>query len=267
MKSDRPSSPVMLQSLPEAQTAFCNSCGYAHILPREPALYAAKELMEQLEREKHINLDSEVTLDSRELQTDYLYGNARGKMFGVLVCRASDGSQEILKAFSGQYNGIWEIKGWVPPLFDVQKFYRLNNPIEKQIKALGREAVDLRISPGTRESLLQKRKNLSRQLMKKIHSLYRLNNFRGKQCSLNELFPEGRGIPTGTGDCCAPKLLNFAAIHGLQPLGLAEFYWGRTNKSASRHEGQLYSACKDKCGPILGFLLCGLDAKGEKCRS
>ncbi len=267
MKRYRPSSPVIPQTLPEAQTAFCNSCGYDHNLPREPAFYAAKELMEQLERKKHINLDSEVTLNSRELQTDYLYGKARGKMFGVLVCRASDGSQKILKAFSGQYNGIWEIKGWVPPLFDVQKFYRLNNPIEKQIKALGREAADVTISPGTRDTLLKKRKNLSRQLMKKIHSLYKLNNFKGKECSLVDLFPEGKGIPTGTGDCCAPKLLNFAAIHGLQPLGLAEFYWGGTNKSATRHEGQFYSACKDKCAPILGFLLCGLDAKGETCGS
>lgn len=257
----------MLQTMPEAQTAFCNFCGYDHSLLREPAVYAAQKLMEQLQSKKNINLDSDTPLSARELQTDYLYGNARGKMFGVLVCRASDGSQQILKAFSGQYNGIWEVKGWAPPLFDVQQFYCLNNPIEKQIKALGREADNVTISPGTRESLLKKRKNLSRQLMKQIHSLYKLHNFRGKQCSLFDLFPEGRGIPTGTGDCCAPKLLNFAAILGLQPLGLAEFYWGRTNKSASRHEGQLYAACKDKCGPILGFLLCGLDAKGTTCRS
>ncbi len=252
---------------PKIQTAFCSSCGCDHRLAREPALHAAKILMGQLEKKRHINLDNGPTIHPKELQTDYLYGKARGKMFGVLVCCAPDGKKVVLKAFSGQYNGIWEIKGWVPPLFDVQKFYRLNNPKEKQIKALGRDADNVTISSGTRENLLQKRKELSRQLMKEIHSLYKMNNFKGKECSLVDLFPQGKGIPTGTGDCCAPKLLNYAAIHGLQPMGLAEFYWGRTNKSATRQEGLFYPACKDKCGPILGFLLCGLETKEDGCRN
>ncbi len=252
---------------PKITNAFCSSCGDTHSLALEPALHAAKILMGQLEKKKHINLDSDSTIPPQELQTDYLYGKARGKMFGVLVCRTRDGKEVVLKSFSGQYNGIWEIKGWVSPLFDVQKFYRLNNPQEKQIKALGREADNVSISTGTRKNLLQKRKNLSRQLMKNIHALYKLHNFRGKQCSLFDLFPEGKGIPTGTGDCCAPKLLNYAAIRGLQPLGLAEFYWGRTNKSATRHEGLFYPACQDKCGPILGFLLCGLETKEDRCKN
>jgi hypothetical protein len=203
----------------------------------------------------------------QELATDYLYGEARGKMFGVLVCRTSTGEKKTLKAFSGQYNGQWEMRGWVPPLFDVQEFHRLNEPREKQIKALGKEAATTTISDACRKNILQKRKQLSQQLMKDIHALYGLHNFRGQQCLLSELFPGGRGIPTGTGDCCAPKLLNFAAIHGLLPLGLAEFYWGKTNKSASRNEGQFYLACKDKCGPILGFLLCGIQEQRTPCRN
>ncbi len=194
----------------------------------------------------------------QELATDYLYGKALGKMFGVLICRTPEGKKMILKAFSGQYNGQWEVKGWVPPLFDVNKFKELNDPVEKQIKILGREAAAITTGEPSRKIILQKRKQLSRQLMKDIHALYTLHNFREEQCSLFDLFPQGCGIPTGTGDCCAPKLLNFAAIHNLQPLGLAEFYWGKTNRSASRHEGEFYQACSEKCGPILGFLLCGL---------
>ncbi len=194
----------------------------------------------------------------RELATDYLYGEARGKMFGVLVCRTLEGNTKTLKAFSGQYNGQWKIKGWVPPLFDVQDFNTLNDPVEKQIKALGKEAMEKSSDESCRKTLLLRRKQLSQQLMKDIHALYSLNNFKGEQCSLLDQFPQGRGIPTGTGDCCAPKLLNYAAIHNLKPLGLAEFYWGKTNKSSSRHQGEFYLACEDKCGPILGFLLCGL---------
>ncbi len=226
-----------------AQKAFCSNCNSSHTLPREPAMAAARNLMTQMDQ---------------ELATDYLYGDARGKMFGVLTCRTPEGNVQTLKAFSGQYNGQWLLQGWVPPLFDVQKFHHLNDPMEKQIKALGRQAAASN-DETVHNTLLQKRKHLSRELMKDIHALYSLHNFRGQHSSLTELFPLDRGIPTGTGDCCAPKLLNFAALNNLRPLGLVEFYWGKTNRSATRHEGEFYLACTDKCGPILGFLLCGLD--------
>jgi len=72
----------------------------------------------------------------REVNTDYLYGEARGKMFGVLVCKAPDGATETLKAFSGQYNGQWELKAGLPPLFDVQQFHTSSRSRGKKIKAL-----------------------------------------------------------------------------------------------------------------------------------
>ena len=34
------------------------------------------------------------------------------------------------------------------------------------------------------------------------------------------------GFPTGTGDCCAPKLLHEAALRGLEPAAMAEFWFG-----------------------------------------
>lgn len=245
--------------------SYCSLCCSNHVLPREPAMNAARELMTQLALTKCINFDTETALPCNELKTDSLYGKARGKMFGVLACRATNGEKRTLKAFSGQYNGIWEVEGWAPPLFDVQAFYTLTRPVEQHIKTLGREAEDTSLSTDSRYRILKKRKELSQHLMQDIHRLYRLNNFRGKQCSLFDLFKDGSGIPTGTGDCCAPKLLNLAAKTGLHPLGLAEFYWGRPNKSATRHEGYFYPACQDKCGPILGFLLCGLEE--QPCRS
>ena len=225
------------------QKAFCNSCNHDHSLAREPAVATAKKLMASMDN---------------ELSTKHLYGEARGKMFGDLVCQTQAGELVTLKAFSGQFKGEWRIKGWVPPLFDVQDFINLNTPVEQQIKSLGREAEKILLDTPLKRSILLRRKELSRQLMKDIHALYSLRNFRGERCSLVDLFPDKQGIPTGTGDCCAPKLLNYAAINGLHPLGLVEFYRGKTNKSASRHEGEFYPACVNKCGPILGFLLCGL---------
>jgi len=226
-----------------AQQAFCHNCNAVHKLARTPAIPAARDLMARMDK---------------ELDTEYLYSEARGKMFGVLLCNAPDGSETILKAFSGQFDGQWELKGWVPPLFDVDRFHGLNDPVEKEIKALGRKAAEITGNDIARTQTLQKRKQLSQNLMKDIHTLYSLNNFNGEQGALADFFPDNRGIPTGTGDCCAPKLLNYAALHNLQPLGLAEFYWGKTNRSESRKEGEFYLACRDKCGPILGFLLCGI---------
>ncbi len=226
-----------------AQRAFCRHCDREHTLDRESATGAAKKLMASLDK---------------ELSTEYLYGKARGKMFGVLLCQTPAGDTITLKAFSGQFRGRWKVKGWVPPLFSVEDFDSLNTPVEQKIKALGREAERIPSDTPAKRALLLQRKQLSRQLMRNIHALYRLHNFKGEQCSLFDLFPEKQGIPTGTGDCCAPKLLNYAAIHNLRPLGLVEFYHGRRNKSGSRREGEFYPACENKCAPILGFLLCGL---------
>ena len=75
--------------------------------------------------------------------------------------------------------------------------------------------------------------------------------------TLHEAFIESKGIPTGTGDCCAPKLLNFAAQNNLRPLGISEFFWGRENKS-----GNIITPfsilLQRKCRPILG--LCCVDS-------
>ena len=226
------------------QNAYCHNCNCYHTLPRQPAILAARDLAKRL---------------SQEISTESLYSEARGKMFGVLTCQSSGGTTHLLKAFSGQYNGQWEIDGWVPPLFGVEDFNALNNPVERKIKALGKMVSQTASDTAYCENILQERKQLSRQLMKEIHALYTLNNFRGEQCSLVDLFPKSRGIPSGTGDCCAPKLLNFAALNNLTPIAIAEFYYGKKNKSGSRHEGQFYLACEEKCDPILGFLLCGIE--------
>ncbi len=236
---------------------FCRNCARKHSLSAKPAIKAVEKLIQSLRQYKRIDFNQKKTGQER-LSTDFLYGDARGKMFGVLVCETTTGAQVIVKAFSGQYNGLWEIDGWAPPLFSVHDFWQLLGPIEKQIKALGRELNSMTNGSVEQQKTLQKRKELSQQLMKQIHSLYHLHNFKNQQCSLIDLFPKGQGIPTGTGDCCAPKLLNFAARNHLRPLGLAEFYWGRTNKAKTRTQGTLYPACSDKCGPILGFLLCGI---------
>jgi len=226
-------------------SGYCRKCRTVHSLGSEKAVTGCCTLMAELDADH----------DARE----YLFGPERGKMFGVMECLESDGSPVTIRAFSGQYNGSWQLKGWVPPLFSVGDFFRKSKRVEKEIKTIGKE-IELQ-HPHSREWLYlrKKRRQLSQKLMRDIHNLYRLKNFTGKTAALSQAYSNTNGIPTGTGDCCAPKLLNYAANHELLPLALAEFYWGRENKSGSRQHGSFYSSCSEKCEPILGFMLCGLD--------
>ncbi len=250
---------------------FCRHCQKEHRLPAALALPSALQLMADLEAQGRIDFalktkDSKNTKFTEEADsrfaTKYLWGAARGKMFGVLIATAPNGTTVCLRAFSGQYNGVWQIPGWAKPVFDLEAFHRVQDAEEKKIKDLGKQINAFAIDSEQRRELIRLRKRKSQILMRALHRLYRLRNFSGQIAGLEEIFPPRKGIPTGTGDCCAPKLLQHAAKYGLVPLGLAEFYWGRANASGSRQHGVFYLSCQAKCQPILGFMLCGLERGG-----
>ncbi len=238
-------------------SGFCHACGTEHSLPSRAAVAYCRQLMEHLHKHATIDLTPTATPDPL-LSTAPLFGEARGKMFGVLVCTRPEGGTVALRAFSGQYNGLWEVEGWVPPLFDTTAFRQTNDHTEREIKSLGGELARHQPHSTSWLSIKSRRRRLSRQLMREIHDLYRLTNFHGHTASLADAFAGKGGIATGTGDCCAPKLLGYAAAKRLTPVALAEFYWGRENRSGSRRHEYFYPPCEQKCEPILGFLLCGL---------
>ena len=223
------------------------------------AKIAALELIKRLDDQKRLDFHLPPEVADAKFSTDYLFGKARGKMFGTLVCQRKDGTMLTLKAFSGQYNGEWEVEGWAPPLFDLKAWHRVQDDTEKEIKKIGLQISALDKANPHRADLIQKRKTLSRALMSEIHQLYTLHNFRYERRPLMEVYNGKNGIPNGTADCCGPKLLNFAAQHRLKPLGLAEFYYGRQSKQGRRRHGRFYPACQDKCAPILGYMLCGIE--------
>ena len=255
-----------LEDVPGAASAggcsgYCRRCGREHGLGAGAARGQALVLMEWLAVKKRIDFAREEGEADPRCSTAPLFGEPRGQMFGVLVGLDRAGNRQALRAFSGQYNGQWQVEGWAPPLFDLALYGRLHDPAEREIKTLGRQLEGLDPASPLRNELVRQRRELSRRLMRDIHALYEIPSFTGRTAGLDELF-QGNGIPTGAGDCCAPKLLNQAARHGIIPLGLAEFYWGRENRSASRQHGRFYPSCTSKCRPILGFMLCGLGEKG-----
>lgn len=237
-------------------SGYCRACSSTHRLPGENARTEAGRLLTRLEKTRSINMQEDDDQTAAELSTDLLFGDQRGKMFGVLQCIDADRRQVWLFGFSGQFNGRWTIPGWVPPLFDVEQFKRINDPVEAEIKRLSRQIDQLPDNELRRQKSLERRE-LSRKLMQQIHEIYRLNNFRSQCRGLAEVVDSAANLPTGIGDCCAPKLLNYAALKGYTPVSIAEFYFGRSNLSGTRSHGRFYHPCSRKCAPLLGFLLCG----------
>ncbi|MBB1386540.1 RNA pseudouridine synthase [Pseudoalteromonas sp. SG45-5] len=111
--------------------------------------------------------------------------------------------------------------------------------------------------------LKKRRKTLSKNLQKKLFSQYQFLNANNEVRDLNTIFsilPE-RIPPAGSGECAAPKLLQYAYKHHLKPIAMAEFWWGAAPKSAIRQHKNYYPSCYSKCQPILGHMLKGLDVE------
>jgi len=233
----------------------CRVCHESHRL--KEAGPEALALMESLKTEQCLDFSFPLSQRKVEFSTDSLFDDYNGHMMGVLKCLDSEGEVVNLKAFSGQYNGLWCIPGWVDPILPVDVFSAMVAERDPVIKKIGQEIDSLSALGERSESLIKYRRKISQKFMKDIHNLYSILNFRGEEASLENLFSQRKGIPSGTGDCCAPKLLNAAIKENLKPIGLTEFYWGATNRSGSKKHGKIYSPCYEKCDPLIGYMLCG----------
>jgi len=106
-------------------------------------------------------------------------------------------------------------------------------------------------------ALKQERKQRSDALQRWLFDHFEMLNGQGERRTLTEIFihtPQGLP-PSGSGECCAPKLLQYAYEHHLRPLAIAEFWQGCSPRMEVRHHGQYYPACRGKCKPILEWML------------
>lgn len=109
------------------------------------------------------------------------------------------------------------------------------------------------------EELKQQRANLSAWAQQEIFKKYAFLNDRGKTKNLLDIFTDStQNIPAGAGDCCAPKLLQYAYKHQLKPICMGEFWWGKPLKTSIRKHQNYYPACTGKCKPILTHMLQGI---------
>ena len=177
-----------------------------------------------------------------------------GKMFGVLMVEPSaisdQYSDNYLAAFSAKLDGSYFHEGFVPPVYAMT------------------------------EEPIGHNKEESRRLQRLLFANYNFLNGRGESKNLLEIFKDEKPIvpadewfssavsnqpsafrlpPSGAGECCAPKLLQYALTHGLKPLQLAEFWVGAPSKTEIRQEGTYYAPCSGRCVPILRHMLQGLE--------
>ena len=113
------------------------------------------------------------------------------------------------------------------------------------------------------ESLKAERKTRSAALQQQLFEQFRILNAKGEFKDLCVLFEQTvqKVPPAGAGECAAPKLLQYAYLHQLKPIAMAEFWWGDSPKTEIRHHGFYYPACKGKCEPILTHMLQGLEVE------
>ena len=170
----------------------------------------------------------------------------QGKMFGVLLYEGG-----YLAAFSAKLDGSYYHDGFVPPVYDMPAPPVGNSKAESQ------------------------------RLQRLLFANYRFTNGLGETKDLLEIFADEKPIipadewfnksqratqpstggtlpPSGAGECCAPKLLQYALTHNIRPLALAEFWVGAPSRSEIRREGVFYPPCSGKCVPILRHMLKGV---------
>lgn len=201
-----------------------------------------------------------------------------GKMFGVLVVTDETGRRYFLAAFSGIIQGSYTQPGFVPPVYNLQHPSSYFQHEEKEISA-----INDRINSGEDTAELRtERKLRSQALQQWLFTQFNMLNAHGESHHLIDIFSDQPVIltpeeyfsqqrqkhktrcikvPAGAGECCAPKLLQYAYLNHLTPVCMAEFWVGPAPRNEMRIDGNYYPACQSKCKPILAHMLQGLNVE------
>ena len=142
----------------------------------------------------------------------------------------------------------------------MQMHYQSKDLLRKWKSELEEKEANFKVWEEKAKVLKKKRKAMSNDLQQWIFDQYQFLNVDGKTKGLSEIFAQTafKIQPSGAGECALPKLLQYAFLHELKPLAMAEFWWGQSPKSAARKPGYFYPSCTGKCEPILSHTLVGM---------
>jgi tRNA pseudouridine32 synthase/23S rRNA pseudouridine746 synthase len=202
-----------------------------------------------------------------------------GVMIGALVAKKSDGQLLNLVTTSGISKSLHPVAGkafdnsfvFVGPLVDAKKIEDALAKNDEMIHTLTRQIEELKSNQtqtsdtnNNLENLVHQRTLLTTESLNSVFALYSFhvvgNSTAGDTTAtvktLKEICIErnkGRLPPTGTGDCCAPKLLDYAFAHNLSPVSMCEVFYGTS--APQKINGQKYAPCDERCGIILPAML------------
>lgn len=147
--------------------------------------------------------------------------------------------------------------------FEKAEFRRIKLGFDRKINSLNAEIDHY---DACLNLLYNRRKELSDNLQEWTFSQYKVLNANGMQDNILNIFKnQGLKPPGGTGDCAGPKLLQFAFAKGMEPVSMGEFWYG--HNGSLRLHGHFYPSCTHKCGPLLGYMLEGLDYMDDNTKN
>ncbi len=235
--------------------------------PQELARHYCMEFISGIE-------DGSIILEQISQKSEERKGH--GIMVGALVCTNDAGERIVLHSVSGISIApvVGELvesplsKIIVPPIVSPQQIENALAKNDKKIHELT-EVINASAVPGIpgvpelvegnaghkKKELQEKRTALTTESLLNVFNLYTFTRFDGKKLSLDEIIQlhGGKLPPTGTGDCCAPKLLSYAFEHNLTPNSMDEVFYGRD--TPNKKNGTSYPPCDERCGYILPYIL------------
>lgn len=183
-------------------------------------------------------------------RADWMTEVEAGKTLGVLIVQTDEGGLAFLAAFSGLLGGENRTDYFVPPIYDLLTpggYFQREQARISSMEA-GAEA-----SAALQDWLFHQYQCLSAtgeraDIMDIFLRYYRATTLRPEHLARNAA---SHHIPSGTGDCCAPKLLHYAFAHKFRPLAIGEW----TSRGGRIH---FRPACQGRCRPLLWFMLQGV---------
>ncbi len=220
--------------------------------------------------QKLISLIENGSVELRQTGRESQERKGQGLMIGSLVCwePAGSGRRVVLYAVSGNSKQLVadepleklfvEKSIFVPSIVSSEKIDIALEENDFKIHELTDQINKLTLVNKTSpeiKALSEERTSLTDESLRKVFSLYEFTRYDGKKISHDKIIRNHNNHlpPTGTGDCCAPKLLSYAFEHGLEPVSMDEVYYGRD--TAHKTNGTSYAPCDERCGYILPEIL------------
>lgn len=189
------------------------------------------------------NIEIDLSLEKRKLNVKKVERKARKKI-GKSTLRNSDYDSLNKKLIQESFNDQFYYR-------ELQEYYRNKIKKLKEKIAVYEEKIAF---------LIKRRKEKSNDLQQTLFSKYAFLNKDKKQKHLLDIFDNlNKKPPAGSGECSAPKLLQYAFLNNLTPICMAEFWWGVSPNSAIRKHKNFYPACQSRCKPILNHMLEGIE--------